>query len=544
MAGGNVGKATRGPVGANGQRPMLGGRGAGGGGAAGTTRSSESQPSYRVPGASVAARAAAAGAGSWADTVKSNLLGGTVTPPAVEGDGGRTDGNAGGVEGLDDDGFQTVSRRKARKASQGGGTASAHRDGAATDDQEGTHAGDCTTNDVADDQEDAEGQPTTAELHKAWLDEVAIVRRLRQQGLQGEHPAMVAACAARDAAEKHWRGSKEPAPTSVRLGRAQDKLDRAVSAQAEARQAMLEAERLHREHMQGLQDVLDEATERVRVRRSQLSEIQDEVATGGSSGRAHTIQQRAMHQVHDTICGEVGPTIAALVEQLDSSTPAWAALNGLLGKLSTSKEILESACGGTQRAQTYDIGNDGADQWEGHSEWSESHERDDGPGRAADTPRGAGRHEWAMDVGADCQGKRADADAGDWWGGPARRWSSSTRWQECGHGHWSRASWADQMEVEGDDADEEGRPPAPARRRLEPSDDVGHDDGAQADRQPACMDAEARKRQHTERVSRIVSMAIDSGVNPITEHGEELILLDPPRLDAWVAEHLPSALLC
>jgi hypothetical protein len=100
------------------------------------------------------------------------------------------------------------------------------------------------------------------------------------------------------------------------------------------------------------------------------------------------------------------------------------------------------------------------------------------------------------------------------------------------------------MEVEHDDEEEGGHPPAPARRRLEPSGEVGHDASAQANRQPASDDADARKRQHAERVNRIVSMAIDAGINPLTAQGEELMLLDPPRLDAWVAEHLPAALLC
>ncbi len=37
-------------------------------------------------------------------------------------------------------------------------------------------------------------------------------------------------------------------------------------------------------------------------------------------------------------------------------------------------------------------------------------------------------------------------------------------------------------------------------------------------------------------------MAIDAGVSPITPQGEELCMLDPQRLDAWVAEFFPAAL--
>jgi hypothetical protein len=560
VAGNGNGALTRGPVGAGGLRPMLGGRGAVGGGAAGGAKpAGEQSPTHRVPGSSVAARAAAtvADVGTWADVARRVKSSGTATPPLLdEGSGCKADSTADVGGTIDDDGFQTVARRGTRKGAarsqQGGEAHHAQRSETTTTNNDGLGAsGNAGGDDDDRDGDGAEGQPTTADLHQAWLDEVAVVRRLRQQGLPSGHPAMVAACAARDAAEGAWRGSKDPAPASVRLGRAQAKLDRAVAVQGEARQAMLEAERLHRVHMEGLQATLDEATERVRTRRSQLREVQDEVAADGTSGRANIAQQQAMRQVHSTICDEVGPTIAALVEQLDSSTPAWAALNGLLGRLSTSKEVLESACGGTQGAQAYNIG-DGADQWEGWSEWSESHERGDGP-LGDGNARPEGRQEDRVQDGCGAtQGYQADAT--DWWGGPARRWGSGARWQECGHGDWRRASWADQMEVEHDEAGEADLQPAPARRRLEPiSTDMGTHSAQPAQRQeqqepqqqpPAGDDASERKRRHEARVSQIVAMAIDSGVNPLTADGEELQLLDPPRLDAWVSEHLPAALLC
>ncbi len=52
---------------------------------------------------------------------------------------------------------------------------------------------------------------------------------------------------------------------------------------------------------------------------------------------------------------------------------------------------------------------------------------------------------------------------------------------------------------------------------------------------------EARKQQHNERVQRIVTTAIDMGVQPLTAQGEELQALDPHQLDAWVAENLQDA---
>ncbi len=51
-------------------------------------------------------------------------------------------------------------------------------------------------------------------------------------------------------------------------------------------------------------------------------------------------------------------------------------------------------------------------------------------------------------------------------------------------------------------------------------------------------DAETRKRLHGERLERVVAAAIDAGINPVTERGEDLRMLDTHQLDAWVAENL------
>ncbi len=477
--------------------------------------------------------------------------------PARNVDSGGSGGAAADASGngglLDEDGFQRVVRRGARKTAQAGATGGDVGEGETA--AMGGDGGDMGTTEDGNkprDELDGEGQPTSADLQQAWLDEVAVVRRLRQQGLHGEHPAMRAACTARDAAEQAWRASKDPAPASVRLGRAQSKLDRAIALQAEARQAMLDAEREHRVRMEGLQAVMDECNERVRGRRAQLKEVQAEVGGGGDAGGTCTAQQQALRQVHSTICGEVGPTIAALVEQLDSSTPAWATLNGLLGKLSTFKEVLESAGGAAPAAQAYDIG-DSTDHWEGWSEWSESHEVDGPPGGRGSAQAHGG---WGSGgQGSDEDGQDQTMGTGEWWDGPARRWKAGARWQACGHGKWARSSWADQLEEEGDESGDADLQPASTRRRLEPR---GEETGAQVVRQslqgaqlaqqrqqpPAEEDAEERRRKHDARVDQIVAMAIEAGVNPIAEGGLELQLLDPHKLDAWVAEHLPAALLC
>jgi hypothetical protein len=56
--------------------------------------------------------------------------------------------------------------------------------------------------------------------------------------------------------------------------------------------------------------------------------------------------------------------------------------------------------------------------------------------------------------------------------------------------------------------------------------------------------AAERQRKHNERVNHIVALAVEAGVTPLTSSGEELLMLGPEQLEEWVAECLPSALLC
>ncbi len=560
---------------------MLGGRSTAAGGAKGKGNEGDKSPSYRVPGASLAARAGAAGdEPQWLGVARRAVPRGN--PAAAQGGRGAHGAAGGGAGGgTDADGFQVVTRRKQRAAvtpadnddvdigdAQCGGAA-AHLDAEVTTGDQGQGAGGDGAADAGGDD-----QPSVEELQRVWHDELALVRKLRAQGIPDDHPAMLAAVGARDSAEQAWRGAKEPAPASVRLGRAQAKLDKAVAWQADARGAMLAAEKEHRERMATLQAALDEATERVRWRRQQLQEVQEEVGAGApADSRAQRVQREAIRSVHDSICGELGPTLAALVEQVDSEAPAWATLNSLLGTLATSKATLEHAA--AQSAARFHIG-EGGDQGDDWSDWSESH---DVPGRPWGTgPPVHGAHgdaefeqrrgptqdqgDWGGDRPYDADETAQPMDMDNWWEKPGYGWGGAARWHACGHGKWARASWADQHEDEHGYAGEGDGPPPAARRRLEPScegragggEQQAHQDQPQPTVQPPPpgsanaagdgFDPEEQKRKHNERVDRITCMAIDAGISPVTSQGEELRLLDPHRLDEWVTEHFPAALLC
>ncbi len=538
---------------------MLGGR-AGPASATGTTRTrADEPPSYRVPGASIAAAASTAatnGSSTWAGMAKAAASGGAAAPKQRStGNEHTTTGGGGPGSNTDDDGFQQVVRkgRKGHAATTRGADTQGDGRPTATDatdnDNGGLASGDADTTGGDDGDEQP---PTVADLQRAWRDEIALIKKLRGQGVQDGHPAMRAALEARDAAEHAWRTSKDPAPPAVRLGRAQSKLDRAVVLQSEARQAMLDEERGHRERMSALQATMDECTERVTMRKRQVQEIQAEVgAAGGNGGRAQRAHIEAIKAVHGTICDDVGPTLAALAEQVGTEAPAWATLNSLLVKLAASKATLESAT--AQPAARYHIG-EGEDSWETWTDWSESHDVQGqhwGHGDAHQAQDQWGEqapHEVAQDE---------SMGTGEWWDSPTRRWGAAARWQSNGYGQWSRASWADQLEDEMDDDDNgDGQPPT-ARRRL--GDQAGEETQQRQSTQPQqplpptpqaastggpSSDAQERQRKHHERVNRIVELAVESGVTPLTTSGEELLVLGPEQLEEWIATHLPSALLC
>ncbi len=559
---------------------------AGGGAAAGsggnTSMRATTPPSYRVPGASMAAKAAAAAGGAGGPTgvagaehgpkgqSAAGAAGGSLPPPATP-TGGARSSDVGCV--TDSEGFQLVRgkswRRGRATASQGAVTGGGSVDEGGPAAQGGEPlCGPAEEGGGEGGEGDEPRAPAPTDLHRAWQDEVAVVRQLKAQGLASDHPAMRAATEARDGAERAWRDAKDPAPAPVRLARAQAKLDRALELQGDAHTALLEYEQLHRERLAALRTKLQEARERVATRREQLEEIQEEVGAEAQGARTTAAQgAAAAKEVHDTICGTVAPTIAALVEQLDSSTPAWTVLNGLLGTLSTSTTALERAFTRGRGAQRFDIaettkgGAGGAQAGGGDtsSEWSESHELPEGGSTGHGSgAAGATGTTWAANDGEhwgdahdDC---RMDTDE---WGCDQFQdpyWGAASRWEECGHGKWTRAStdWADAWEHEHGRTEGALDQPPPARRRLEPAAGAAAAAAAPATPRVAGDKGEGgtpidesrlvdqRKRQHADRLQRIVQAAIDAGIQPLTHQGEELQMLDPFQLDAWVAEHLPE----
>jgi hypothetical protein len=295
----------------------------------------------------------------------------------------------------------------------------------------------------------------------------------------------------------------------------------------------------------------------------------------GPATKARDGSTNAVLQACGSLCKSIGPELAALVERLRDGSEEWQAANRVLATLSASQRRLEEAAGlHDEPPHTYDIGDDDDDfdAMSQTSPWSESHELREAGG-AAYGDDGDG-------MGADFDGQAGDA-AGDCGAEGWRRWRDdqwqSPQWRVDQYGRWHRASWADLWETEqrnggdwgmgqqtgaaatssaavgaqaarraGGPHDAETGEPSTKHRRQLPSGN-GTSDGAVAEPALGAGTAAAlaphgadRDAAFARRVAEVVERAVGMGVQPISETGDELIMLSPELLSKWVSEHLDT----
>ncbi len=130
----------------------------------------------------------------------------------------------------------------------------------------------------------------------------------------------------------------------------------------------------------------------------------------------------------------------------------------------------------------------------------------------------------------------------EWRPWEGNHWTATPQWQQRGYGRWSRGSWADQWEDEHGDyiADQ---PQAKHRRHDESNEQQqAADEAAQAAAQQQLQlqqqQQAAAAQQYAAHIAAVVARAIDAGVQPLTDDGQDLCVLDAQRLAAWVATHL------
>ncbi len=374
-----------GPIGAGGARPLLGGRGSAipGGSRTAAASTPAGPPSFRVPGASLAARAEA-------DAARSDLA--------------RQRGGGGGAV-IDDAGFQQV-RGGPPPAAAGGSAAVAKpfasrnkwADIAEDDDDEddpmqrddgstgggdmpgtgggdGEDAGDQTGDGDGDDDAGGQGEgAATADgdeqgLRQAWVDHCRAYRVLERD------PAMPAelvdnARALRDEAERRWRAARAPRPLSKRVRWAESDLRMAEEKEG-AHRRELEA------HLEATAKRTQELEARIAVdaartarKRAALHSILAECAPEGMAGRGGMPTDIAATAVSG-IESDIAPPLVAAIEKLSSPLEEGAAegVRQELQLVAASLSSLEGLLRGSARptvplgsARHFDIsGGDGDD---------------------------------------------------------------------------------------------------------------------------------------------------------------------------------------
>ncbi len=313
---GGVGPSTYlGPVGAGGSRPLLGGRANGSG-------KVDNPPSFRVPGASSAARA---------EEMRAQRA--PVITAEARGDAG--DGNNGG-----DKEFQVVQKGRGAKpaAMQGNNpapTLSTSKSWAALAEEEddddcdidddgggcdGAHGDDdaewsnlpgqgAADNQVAD--EVSEGQ-----LKNLWISHCTAVKTLERD--KSVLPEVLASVRQqRDAAERRWKAAKTPHPLHKRLRWAENDLRAAVDKEDVRRRELA----LHLEQTAARTREIEERLAidiaRTQRKRDALATIQREASLGSCEGA-----ERAARVAVAGIASDIGPSLAAIIERLGDGDEA------------------------------------------------------------------------------------------------------------------------------------------------------------------------------------------------------------------------------
>ncbi len=411
LAGGIGPSVYLGPVGAGGSRPLLGGRANVGGRA-------ESAPSFRVPGASAAAKAEEARAQNAS----------AATDTAQE--GANNTGDAGGGA------FQLVQKGRGAKpvVAQATGSAPALRtskswaalveeeedDHCDVDDDDGDeHPGDEDGGDTewggppqhGDGIGEADEELSEAQLKGLWMSHCSAVKALERD--RSVLPAVLASVKhQRDAAERRWRAAKSPHPLHKRLRWAENDV-RAAAAKEDARRRELE------EHLAQAAARTREIEQRLAIdvartqrKRDALDAIQREASLGARGGT-----ERAARAAVEGIASDIGPSLAAIIERLGDGDQA---IRQDLQILSTSlgrvEGILREAAEEQLAAhapERYDIGG--------------NDNKDDGDKTAG------GDTSDDVDDGGDNDGRRVQARTGS--AASAPRWT-----QPAAHAPWRKAA--------------------------------------------------------------------------------------------------------
>ncbi len=341
-----------GPVGAGGSRPLLGGRAAG-------ARVSEAAPSFRVPGASLAARVETQRASNIASVSATTQLG--VGGAPTDGGGsqfkvvgnGRSGGHCAAAAAAAPTAPAQAEATRPEIRCHNSWAALAEEDEedgpwpCDVDDDEMDGVGDSSGGDgrqgggLEAEGMGADGQqePSEAQLRGIWQAHCSVVKKL-ERDRQAVPPEVLASVRAqRDAAEQRWRAVKAPHPLHKRLRWAENDW-RAAQLKEDARRRELNA---HLEETaartRDIENML--ATDAARTARKRAA--LDALLREGRVNDTESIEKAA--RVAVTGLGtDIGPALSAIIERLgDKDQSLKEDLQILSTSLGRMEEVLRDA---------------------------------------------------------------------------------------------------------------------------------------------------------------------------------------------------------
>ncbi len=396
---------------------------------------------------------------------------------------------------------------------------------------------------------------------------------LERSGMHESHPVLRAALAARDAAAQAHRRGKAPHPVARRMGWAQSKLDRAFRLRDRTLAELAAFDEECSARRWKITEKLEADKARVAKHRDALEELQMEagaelLSPSRATGGGREACGKAAGSLRDA-----APRAIALAQSLPEGSAARGEANLLLADLASLQAQLEQAARDDDGPETFDIGDCA-------SEWSESHELEASgaaieggmaePSKPPSPPRwkAEGHGRWQNGKGrsgpADSASGKGTSDRGAADGlsappppgaptAPTETSASAPR-QESGEQQPPRVIRMD-GNAGSSDGGAGGDERAAKHRR-------GQGEAESAEAAAAAQDAcNAREllqqhaagvaagfgtpngvrlaaQQHAKHVDKVVALATEHGVQPVTSDGQDLIMLGPEELRNWAKQHL------
>ncbi len=312
--------AYLGPIGANGSRPLLGGRD-------GNSRAADVAPSYRVPGASAAAKAEAVRARDPPRATGQRDADGATTTGDVDsfrlvGDGcGARSGMVREVPARHDvrtrNSWAALTEEE-EEEDDGVCPCDVDDDGDHDDlGDSGEPAGRAEAHAVEGGEDGGAEEPSEAQLRARWQAHCSVLRKLEKDRQAVPPEILTSVKAQRDAAEQRWRAAKAPHPLHKRLRWAENEWRAAQDKEASRRRELAAHLEETAARTKDLEDKLAVDVARTERKRAALDSLLRE-------GRIHETEgvERAARVAVTGLGTDIGPALSAIIERLGDKDQA------------------------------------------------------------------------------------------------------------------------------------------------------------------------------------------------------------------------------